>query len=272
MLIPVLTSLSNARDAVSTLLKDATGAYNVSTNPGGYGAPNITSPPDVIGFTFRKWSGTAPYGNVAYNDDDGIISALVGTGGYQIEAEAVAALNSVFSSGVHQIKYYVGNSTDSGTATMTLGSKLVTVAGADPTAFDTAYKAVILLDGSGVPQSNVLLLDRTVSWTSTTFYLTEAWSAATIAGLHIRLCTEADLKILFVELANQCTADAIGSYSRRRRDCDPETVNQLMEMVAWIKAAQVKFECLDYDGANDLLEMLDATCAQCNALICQSCL
>lgn len=270
MLIPVLSLIARAKDATTITLKDSTGAYNVSTNPGGYGSPNRTSPPSKVGLKWRLWPDTAEYANIVI-EDSGVIGNLVGSGAV-LTAAGLALTDSVFPSGVHQIKYYVFDTFVGTVVNLIQDSKLVTLtSGGSPLSYNAAYKAVILLNGSDVLKSKIFMLDTSATWTSTTFYMTEAWPDASITGYHIQLATEADLKVLFTELAQACIVSTIGAYARRRRECDPEAVNTLMEMVAWKQAAEVKFDALDYDGAHDLLSYIDGTCRECNALICQTC-
>jgi hypothetical protein len=105
MLKPVLTSLGNAKDAGSITLKDATGAYDVALNPGGYGAPNLAPPPAVIGMTWRYWSDDLNYANKIYTDA-GFIADLI-AGGRTLKTQDLGlAADGKFQSGIHQVKYY----------------------------------------------------------------------------------------------------------------------------------------------------------------------
>lgn len=270
MLAPVLTLLLAAKDATSVTLRDITGAYNGSTNVGGYGAPNPTSPPATVGFTFRYWDDADPYYNAVISDS-GIIAALIGGSGYPFNATALGLSDGLLLSAVHHVKYYVFEAQGGVTAALVNGSKKLTLTGLDPTSINVAYKAIIILTGGNVLKSQVVLLDRSVAWTSTELYVNTAWGNDTVSGYHIQLATEGDLKILEDALATKCIADSTARFAARTVPCDQDVINGILELLAMKEAAHSKFDCDDFEGANTLLQMIDEDCGACFDLVCRTC-
>ncbi len=269
MLSPVLSLIAKDKEAGSVTLRDTTGAYNVSTNPGGYGSPNPTSPPARVGFTFRYWDEDDPYSNQVIADS-GIITALLGTDGYTFTGTMLGLSDGLLLSAVHHIKYYVFEAQGGVTAALVNGSKKITLTGLDPTSINAAYKAIIILTGVDVIKTTVLLLDRSEIWTSTELYVNTAWSLDTVSGYHIQLATEGDLKVFYDSLATQCIVDSTVRYARRTVDCDRDVVDGIIDLLAMKVAAQSKFGCDDFDGANAMLEMIDEQCGECFQLVCQT--
>lgn len=246
MIIPVLTSVTNAKDGSSLTIKDSTGAYNVSTNPGGYGTPNADEP-TVVGFRVRYWADTDIYGSLV-TDDTTILAALLGAG-FALTIEQLGESEADFSSGVHHIKYYPLEEVDT-IVTLTKDSKLVTVtAGTAPSTWDSDYVGIVFNDGATLG-TKVFLIDRNEAITSTTFYLTEAWTDDTITGQAVMLAPEADLKILAVEEAQSCLVGRIGKLGKSCT-CNEDEVDLLMWLTMQIFAAQINFDCADYTNAHN---------------------
>ncbi len=265
MLIPVLSAVSYTKSSKVVYLRDITGAYNVTTNPGGYGAPNATSPPAKVGFKFRFWDDTADTLNFVTANTD-FITELLSVSGRKFDAEVLG--NGIFKTGIHHVKYYPFEASDS-IITLTQNSDVATVtAGTDPSDYDSAYKAALLMDGSGNIVSNVILISDK---TSTTFKMDSTWTEDTETGYTMMLGTEADLKIYFDQLAVKCITERIGGLPTNK-DCDHEYVNHLVELTAWQMAAKVKFSCKDYGGAHDLITAVEKECTNCyTPYNCQSC-
>lgn len=259
MLIPVLTKLTIAKGATSITLKDATGAYNVSTNPGGYGSPNMDSPPVAIGFTFREWSATIPYASLV-TDDSGTIAALVSPTGYELAATVISA--TLFNDGIQQIKYYPFKAF-TGTYALVSGSKVITATGYNPTTLGDEYVAALVLSGADVIKSKVLLLTDRDTWTSTTFSVDTAWGDSNVSGYHIMFATEADLKLLITDGLIACLSTKIATLPTKKR-CDHKLIDEIIDLTMWRIAAEGKFECEDFDGANQLITKAYELCSWCN--------
>lgn len=267
MIIPVLTSPSVLKDGSEIFLKDSTGAYNGTTNVGGYGTPNADQP-EVVGFSFRNWKDDAAYGTLVVADPDDI-TALFASDGLGVTREDLELTDDGFPAGVLHIKYYPLEDIDT-VVTLTKDSKTVLVTGGTaPTSFNAAYKAVVFYDGL-TRISTIILLDRTVTWDSTHFYLTAAWGGETDTGIEMMLATEGDLKLLMSQMAEKCIAQKVGNLSLKEY-CNREEIEKLTDMTIWKFAADVKFDCKDYGGAHDLLVAAQKECELCNTQNCSTC-
>lgn len=266
MLTPIIKATGITRDALSLTLSDQTGAYNVTTNPGGYGIPNTLTPPAAVGFKFRNWNQTENYLNTVINTPS-IITELLTTGR---KFDTTLLGLAPFRSGVHLIKYYVFDNVST-IVSLTQGAKvIVSTSGAAPNTFNAAYKAVVILNAAGTIVSNVLMLDPTVTSTATTFAITTPWNLASATGYSIKLATEGDLKIILTQLADKCITQAIGKLSTDK-SCTQEDVDTLSRLLMWKFSAQVKFDCKDYDGADAMISAAYDECTACLTNTCKTC-
>jgi hypothetical protein len=267
MLQPVLLFVATAKDATSITLKDGTGSYNVSTNPGGYGTPNPDAPA-IVGLRARWWKDTDIYGSLL-SDSASILSGLQGDG-YAFTTESFGLPEGAFQTGVHHFTYYPFETVDT-VVTLTQGSKVVTVtAGTTVDTWNVAYKAIAALNG-GNPTGKVYLIDRTQPISSATFYLTEAWAGSSQSGVSIVRSTEADLKVLIYQNAQKCLVAKIGKMALDSCSCDPKTSESLVRMTMFIFSAQADFECNDYEGAHNKLVAVDIECNDCKTQPCSTC-
>lgn len=264
MLKPVLGIIGVAKDASTITLRDVTGVYDVTTNPGGYGTPNAPVP-ITVGLTFKNWTDTLPYANIVGGAGCNTLSDLA-TGiqdGYTF-SQSILGLPGTFRGGVQQVKYYPYEALDS-IVTLTQGSKLVTVtAGTIPTAYNAGYISVLILSADGMQVlSTVLLIDKTQPITSTTFYVDQPWGGITGTGYKLMIATEGDLKILIDQLANACLSGKIGQLSLRQ-NCDTDYIDTLTTLTMWMFSAKVKFDGQDFAGADELIEDIQDRCFLCD--------
>lgn len=267
MLIPIIRATGITRDAVSVILADQTGIYNSVTNPGGYGTPNPPAPPIAVGFKFRNWNQTADYYNVATLNTS-LINELLTVTGHKFDSGVLGF--APFRSGVHHIRYY-SFETIVTVVNLTQGSKVVTrVSGVAPNTYNAAYKAVIILTPGNVLLSNVLMIDKTVAATSTTFELVEPWPYTSVTNHIIKLGTESDLKVIFPQLADKCINERIGNLATQKI-CDQNEVDTLTRLLLWKFSAQVKFDCKDYTGADNMLSAVYDECNACPDNLCKTC-
>lgn len=269
MLVPVLTPISITKNAKTITLADTTGAYNLTSNPGGYGAPNLVSPPTRVGFTVRFWTDTVPYANKII-EDTGIITALLTAGGTPITKVILGLADGYFPSGIHHIKYYPFEVVST-IVTLTQGSAVAEwVSGVIPSAFNAAFKAVLFTDDSDVLQSTVILLDTTVAATSTTFAMASGWAGDT-GDYNMMLATEADLKVLFTQYGEACIDSKIGRLASIV-NCNTKEVDKLMNLVRWKLAAEIKYQKRDYNGAHTLMVNVEKECTACDISRCLTCM
>lgn len=267
MIKPILTSLGVSKDGKTITLQDITGVYNNPDNLGGYGAPNAASP-QYVGFTLRYWADDLPYINKIFGPGTPRTELL--TAGHAFSLLEFGQADEAFSVGVHHIKYYPFEPVST-VVTMTQGSKKITrTAGLVPSAFDVDYVAV-LVSSAGNPVSSVLMIDKTQTLTGTEFYVDQEWGNPALAGCTLQLATEADLKVLVSTGAECCVAGKIGALAIKQY-CQPEEVNQLEDLIAWIFAAGVKMQLYDYTGAHNLIVGAYTQCSDnCPTTYCKTC-
>lgn len=267
MLIPIIKVTGITRDAVSIVLADQTGLYNATTNLGGYGTPNGPIPPTAVGFRFRNWSESTVYYN-AVSTDNTLITELLSSTGRKFDSKILGIVP--YKAGVHHINYYPFETVNT-VVNLTQGSKVITwVSGAVPTSFNAAYKAVVLLTAGGVVASKVLLLDKAIAPTATTFAVTEAWTLPNAVNYTMKLATEADLKVIFPQLADKCINESIGNLADQKQ-CDAAEIDRLTRLLLWKFSAQIKFNCKDYTGADNMLSASYDECNACPGNNCKTC-
>lgn len=273
MLIPLISKLAIAKRATSMTLQDITGAYNISTNPGGYGTPNIASPPVAVGLTWRQWDATAIYRNFIMSDVADI-AELVSSTGHEFLATDLGITK--FEEGVNHIKYYPLEAVATNTFSVVAGSKTITVVTPtlglfNPTTLDTAYLAAVLIDNGGSVASGIMLLDTDrTAWTTTTFGVDTAWAGATGTGYTLMIGTEADLKVLVKESTEACIAGKVGKISAMDC-CDRKVIDKLTDLTMWMFAAVVEMQCAQYQSANDLVLAAYKECTYCISPDCLTC-
>lgn len=268
MLVPVIKKIAIEKGAASITLADTTGVYDVNTNPGGYGTPNMPSPPHAVGITWRFWGETLPYSNWV-TDDGSTINELVSVNGHKFLPANLGLTITVFNDGVHHIKYYPFL-LFTGSYAFVQGSSTVSVIGFNPTTLDSKYVAALVLDGSGVVKSNVVLLKSRDQWTSTTFIIDAKWPAASVTGYQIMFATEADLKLLITSATDKCLSAKVGKVSEMK-SCDTRVVDKLVNLTMWKISADVKMQCTDYTGAHELITKAYKECVYCISNDCTSC-
>lgn len=262
MLKPIITVLSISKSGKKIVLQDNTGAYEVTTNPGGYGTPNPDTPPVAVGFRFYKLNETTPYLNFI-SEDIGFIADLVGAG-VELNAETLGL--GVFPTGVTHIEYYVFQDSDS-VVSVVNGSKTITVtSGTVPTAYDDALVGALLLNDSDEIQSNTLKISNKLAGS---FEIDSTWDE-TATGWGIMLATQGTVKVLFTELPTKCISEKIGELASTDH-CNDDVVQKLTTLSLWVLSAKVKFGKKDYTGANKLAVAAYDECNNCESINCKTC-
>lgn len=267
MLIPVLSWVSNSKTGSIITVKDTTGAYNVDDNPGGYGTPNQATPPSMVGFRWRYWPDDVDYANFISSDST-FITALLAAG-KPFTTTDLGLPEGLFSSGVHNIKYYPLASS-AGTITLTNGSKTATYTSGTTSALTSTVKGAVFLQSS-VAKTAVLLIDQSRTMTSTVFYLTDVFLGTT-GSYNIYIAAEADLKVFLKEPAENCLVSKIGTIAEKQSGCEKSFIDDTLLMTQWAFAAKRKFDCLDYQGAHNMLVGIEKKCNPCYTVSsCQTC-
>lgn len=232
-------------------IKDSTGAYNVSTNPGGYGSPNPYNTPTQGFLLARYWTETSYLSTYL---DPSEMTSLLGSG---LSFGSATSANA-FADGVHQLKYLPLKDTGA-TAVFTNGSKTVTVTGFDITTLGEAgAKYAAAFDGAD-PEGEPTLIDWTGTNNSTTITLKSVFLGAT-GTYALQVAVEGDLKVKINKAAEACIVGGIGKLAEVNCECidNEKTLNKL---IRWRFAADVKFDLLDYEGAHNMIVAINKICA-----------
>jgi len=272
MLIPLISKLSIAKKASSMTLRDITGTYNVSTNPGGYGTPNLASPPVSIGLTWRQWDATVLYRNFVTSDAPTITELLSSTG-HEFLATTLGIAK--FEEGVNHIKYYPLEAVADSEFSVVAGSKTITLVTPtlgmfNPTTLDSAYKAAVLVNSGGAVVTGIMLLGDSVDWTTTTFTVDTAWAGTTGTDYTLMIGTEADLKVLVKEGTEGCISGKVGKLAKMEC-CDRKVIDRLTDLTMWMFSAEIEMQCAQYQAANDLVLAAYKECTYCISPDCLTC-
>lgn len=248
-LVPKITV--SAQDKIlgkSITLLDTTGAYNVSTNPGGYGSPNYaTTDLDWAILRFRN------YANEEYTDQKlSSVTAILGSG------QNVAGLtDGVFDAGAWEVKYYpviahpVTPNVDT-SITWAVGSKTFNLTNAS-----TVLAGVTAILIKNISDTKLYFLDPDIPVTSTQGTVTEILPSAGTGN--IALAYEADTRFLAVSQANDCLAKDSGKYICECTCFSPE-MQQLYLRMGKLTAADLHFAQGNYQAAHDLIIQAAAYC------------
>lgn len=235
-------------------LQDTTGAYNGSSNPGGYGAPNFaTTDVDYALVRLRHYD-SETYTTKKINS----ITNLLGAG------ETIDGLDEgVFLDGVSEVKYYPvianpeGGSTIT-TVTWTNGSKTFALVNASTVL--AGVRAIIL---SGYDQTKLFFLDPNIPPTSNAATVTEQLPAGGTSPL--ALTYEADTRFLMTAAADDCIAK---ENDRVVKDCScfNEDMQHVILMFGKREGADLHFAKKNYQAAHEIITQLAAYCD--NSLKC----
>lgn len=106
MALSPLYSINEADDALSVILTDVTGAYNASTNAGGYGTPNI----EWADVSYVKLGLTTP--DAVVMDDITIIASAFDSSRQTTVLATDFGLSEEYEDGVYTLVYKVYNAAD----------------------------------------------------------------------------------------------------------------------------------------------------------------
>lgn len=269
--IPKIELITNgiSKTATSVTLQDTTGAYNVSTNPGGYGTPNPASPASTTKayILWRYWTDTS-YGT-PFTLSAGNITSLQGAGlaitplmqGLSTDSDAV------FSDGIHQIKYIPAQAL-AGTGTFTASSKIVVLSGSSGVAALQALGGIVWVLVVIAGTTYAYELDTTGTNDNTQLTLKTAVTVSSGAGATVIVGGEDDIKILINKAAEACIVSSTGALADIPGSC-LEVEATLNKMIRWQFAANIQYECEDYDGAHNLVVSINKYCTS-GKCICNS--
>lgn len=264
MLIIKLTLDSIGTKAATITLKDETGAYNVSTNPGGYGSTNeLLSPATTTKayILWRYWTDEAY--STAFSLTGQNITDIQSTGLSLTPVALGLSTDStdVFADGIHQVKYLPAQLLpNSATGTFTPGSKIVPLTNGLNIANllnAGALTWIGVVDGSVTKFYEV---DASGTNNNTQITMKTAFSgAAPVVGAGIA-AAEGDLKVLIATAAEACIVSSTGKLADIPGDCTAVEVI-LNKLIRWKFAAGILKDCQDYDGAHNMVVSINKYCA-----------
>ena len=229
--------------STSVVLYDKTGNYHVSTNPGGFGAPNPLKA-DISGIILQYGEYGGSLSSPKRLSADEKTAYLNYTG--------VKLTEGTLSDGVYEVKVLIGFP---GAANITaLGlSGLFNMVGAS-TVFANAVGFTI----DGLSTDELYLIDRTRTLNGTSGYATSTVPAVT--NEPVTVFYEGKVHCLIYDQGEQCLLLDIANADISC-DCNKDTVDQLMKRFAQYQSMLHKFTVtLDYSGAHALAKKLYEDC------------
>lgn len=229
-------------------VQDTTGAYNASTNPGGYGTPNYaTSDLDWALLYFRNYSDTD------YNVQKlASLTDILGAGQVfgPLEDDRIV-------DGVWEVKYYpvVGHpiTPDVNTSvTWTVGSKTFNLASAN-----TVLAGVIGIILKDIDDTKIYFLDPDVPATSSTATVTETLPS-TGTGL-LAITYEGDTRFMMPASADDCLAKETGRILRECSCFSPE-MQELYLRMGKRQGADIHFAQGNFQATHEIITQLAAYC------------
>lgn len=218
-LLPILQLVSISSTADRIVVKDSTGNYDASTNPGGFGAPNPAISA-IRGAIFRLTS---------FNDLSKIYSYKVPDHTVLFDASGITLQpsyftgGSVFLDGVYDIKYdllLTPNTTN--VLSFTGGTKQFTLTNAS-TVFASAVG--FYYDG------NIYLIDQSKTLNASGGYVTTVFPGTIPVSVNptgsnpYSVIIEGDLKFLNEQTGNNCLLSDIGIWSNK--GCEDENFRDI---------------------------------------------
>ena len=236
-------------------LKDTTGDYDVSLNPGGYGVANNFINQDIVFIKYKTWTDTAWLQTYLTGPQS---TDLHASDGLTVVPSELGSSGDTFPDGVDQLQMIPLN-TAGVDGTFTLGSKIVTL---NPTTFDpSTYGSTLVAYIAGVDgtiHTKVYEIDQTGTNDTTQLTLKEAFDEATTT-LPLWFGPIKDIKILVNKAAEACIASTLGGSSPLDCNCSNNSA-QVNKMIQWRFTADVLFNCDDFVGAHNTLVQLNRIC------------
>lgn len=253
-----LTLVSTSKTGKSLVLKDTTGVYDVTTNPGGYGVPNpYTVQISAVGCILRHKLWNDPAWETLWLT--GANYTALSAAGYTFGSESNA---TALADGVHQFKLLPIKTVSSG-HTFTNGSKTVNCPTFDPNALGQAgLQYVIAANVSNQPVGDPIEIDWTGVNVLGTMTLLTPWTGPT-GTYTLWTSIEGDLKVLINKGAEACITGAIGKLSECTCDCS-DAIRKLNQLLLWKFGADVQMDRKDYDGAHNMVVTINKLCSSCN--------
>lgn len=227
-LIPKITVLAQDLEAyASVVLDDSTGAYNVSTNPGGYGAPNPATGDIVKALVLVTYLG----GGSTYVPVTDI--PLLQGAGYKLEHP--------FQEGVQKLTYMPG---------ISLPTNVVALEGNYE--FDLVNANSLLADVLAIElDGTVYWLDKSKAFTASKGYVTTAFTKDYTGATQYRYYAT-DVYTLWNEKGKLNLLKRIGAMACKPLDCTSQETDAVMADYRKYLATADFFTAQDYSKAHNL--------------------
>lgn len=242
---PKIAVVSVAKTAL--VVKDNTGAYNASTNPGGFGSPN-----DTVGDVNQILLQLQSVADTSFTErmlDSGEYADYFGAGvTFQDPVYPVTIEDGVFS-----IKAFIGYNYIDADVTITEGSKAFTLTDAD-----TVLAGCIGILIPSLHATKVWKLDPAQPLSNLGGYFLEvATASGTVAFSRL---FQALGYTKMAEDGYNCLVRDIGQYAESTVPCDLAIEQELTRRILMYNSIDVKFERADYLAAHNLATRLVAYC------------
>lgn len=243
------------KDASALIIKDTTGTYNVSTNPGGYGVSNSFITPTQMFLKYKTWTDTA-WVQVLLTGDQ--LTDILSSDGLEATPVDLGSTGDVFPDGIDQVELFPLNDTAIN-GTFTNGSKIVNLS---TTSWDPSTYAGLVLYVAGIDgatYTKILEIDATGTNNTAQLTLKEAYDGTT-QTLSLWFGPYKDVKVLVNKAAEKCIATTLGSMSPIDCSCSNDA-SKVNKMIQWRFTADVLFNCDDFTGAHNTLVQLNRLCS-----------
>lgn len=232
-----LSKVSLSADGTQLVVQDTTGAYNASTNPTGYGAPNRTISTNLIlrwkTYNSSVWHVLAGWTGAAYTIDT-------------VKLGLTPTIPGLLPDGVEFVQY-LGLYSKGTTVTVIPGSTKILHANLDFTGIDYITFA-----------SDLTTIYKIVSRTSTYLILDQCYTGV-LSSETIYDAQNADLPVLIQTYTNQQLDIQVAGTSEENM-CGP-VLDKVSDRLMRSFIAQARFDKTDYYGADIIMQNLFTECS-----------
>ncbi len=226
---PVLKVLSVSDNADKITVADATGNYEATANPGGFGAPNPTQAA-IVAVLIQLNSFRVPnvYTSLAIADTVNLFNDLIGVS----LLPAQFGLGTSFPDAVYDLKYNLAYAMAD--VTVTPGAVTFQIAGAD-VLFANAVGFIL----PGIDSKKVWYIDRTKTLDANGGSVIEAFPQDVVALQPAQQVYEGSLTLLVNKAGNNCLIQDIAAWSEY--NCEDKNFRNIWDRYKMKVAMEVKF-------------------------------
>lgn len=261
MAIALTLDITKASDCKSLTIAETTGAYNSTTNLGGYNSPNFTVA-DVTAATidFTRLNSTNTYTVDVYPTLPTTSSSTT----FLIDSSDVGfGSGEAISDGIYELTYTVTGHFN--ITALSTGSKTFTVAGDKTEVF--AIGDTFEITGSTNNNSTFTIVDITLSAGNTIFTVSET-VGATVDG-QINFSFNTSYHLIFCCTATCCLNDKRSQLDNCEcSDCNDDLLNLINKIRTFLEAAIDAANCGKPNKADKLLTYVNTLCSLTKCTTC----